>query len=161
MIGCPSREQLSNVMAERTSAEERAEIGEHTRSCPECRRFLEVLSREGTTALERGFPDPDATVARAGELSAEAPATWPESPRAGEPTLSDSAPPETVDLPGPAPAPLPATEVGVRANGTSSASSGSAELPATVADMQGGPSEASRIFARLDDEATTPSDGTT
>ena len=47
MTGCPSRQQLFNVLAERPSQIELAEIGVHTRSCPDCRDLLAELAKVG------------------------------------------------------------------------------------------------------------------
>ena len=47
MTGCPSREQLANMVAEHTIEIDGFDLGEHTRSCPECRAVLKSLSQHG------------------------------------------------------------------------------------------------------------------
>ena len=54
MTGCPSREQLANLVAERTIEIEGFDLGEHMRSCPACRAIVKSLSEEGTTDSGRG-----------------------------------------------------------------------------------------------------------
>ncbi len=62
MTGCPSRQQLFNVVAERASQIESAAIGVHTRSCPDCRDLLAELSKAGALISDRSSVDNGETV---------------------------------------------------------------------------------------------------
>ena len=62
MTGCPSRQQLFDVVADRASQIESAEIGVHTRSCPDCRDLLAELSKAGALISDRSSVDNGETV---------------------------------------------------------------------------------------------------
>src|SRR5277367_2317913 len=62
MIGCPSREQLSSLIADRTGEKPGSEIGAHLQSCPKCREFLAALARDGKTGTGTRGPDDGETI---------------------------------------------------------------------------------------------------
>jgi eukaryotic-like serine/threonine-protein kinase len=78
MSGCPSREQLVNLVTDRTIEIEGFDLGAHTRSCPRCRELVRALSHHDImeSCLER--PHDDTTVAEARGLSIGSPATLPD-----------------------------------------------------------------------------------
>ena len=121
MIGCPSREQLANLMAEGTGEEKRSAIGVHAGTCPKCRQVLEALSQDGTIALGPRHPDDGATVAQVPE--------------------------ETLDIPSRTSATLEETEVSAPASRPRSGPSRSVDHPATTFEYASAPSDATTDYS--------------
>ncbi len=115
MIVCPSREQLSNFLAERTIEFEGLDLHAHMQSCPRCRQIFAALSRDGTMeSVADEFPT-NASVADDSDASSGSSQTWPEP---AEPNIEpDSGPSfaETIDV---STAPSPRKEPGLRSPGT-------------------------------------------
>ncbi len=62
MIGCPSRDQLSSLIADRTGEKPWSEIGAHLQSCPKCRELLGALSRGGGMRIGPRLPNDGETI---------------------------------------------------------------------------------------------------
>ena len=81
MTGCPNREQLASLVAERTEEFDGSEIAVHAQLCPKCRQFLEALSQETTINSVHVHADEPAPSTSMPGPTVETIATWADRDR--------------------------------------------------------------------------------
>jgi eukaryotic-like serine/threonine-protein kinase len=98
MTGCPSREQLANLLAQKAGGIDRCAIDAHVRSCPICRQRFETMSEERTLDFGPDASDDGVTVEQLFDVDEHAPATVADSAQVVGRNTIGSAPADTVDI---------------------------------------------------------------
>src|SRR5262249_5290659 len=120
MKGCPSREQLANLIGAEFAETQRSEIGAHAQSCPKCRQIMDELTlREAPARGGRPRPGPEPPATQRWGVGPEPFPTWPVSPPSPPSAPASASPGETVDMPDGGFPPLEETHVGTDAGSDS------------------------------------------
>jgi serine/threonine protein kinase/tetratricopeptide (TPR) repeat protein len=101
MTDCPSREQLSNFLAERTIDFDGLELRAHMQSCARCRQIFAALSDGGPLEAELERSLVDRSAANDSASFAALAATWADSAEPAEQRRSEPCHAETIDVASP------------------------------------------------------------